>query len=68
MYNIWFDQLLVTGQVSLYTSDGGANVCGTSSYLVMRSACQFTKRELGVQHIWVLPWVGVQGNSPFTQC
>ena len=39
MYNIWFDQLLVTGQVSLCTSDGGANVCGTSSHLVMGSAC-----------------------------
>ena len=55
MYNIWFDQLLVTGQVSLCTSDGGANVCGTSSCLVIRSTCQFTIRELGVQHIRVLP-------------
>ena len=68
MYNVWFDQLLVTGQVSLCTSDGGATVCGTSGCLVIRSTCQFTKRELGVQHIWVLPWVGVQGNGPFTQC
>ena len=68
MYNIWFDQLLVTSQVSLCTSDGGAAVCETSSCLVMRSTCQFTNRELGVQHIWVLPWVGIQGNGPFTQC
>ena len=51
MYNVWFDQLLVTGQVSLCTSDGGANVWGTSIHLVMRSACLFTNRELGVQHI-----------------
>ena len=68
MYNIWFDQLLVTGQVSLYTINGGATVCRTSGCLVIRSTCQFTYRELGVQHIWVLPWVGIQGNSPFTQC
>ena len=33
MYNVWFDQLLVTGQVRLYTSEGGATVCGTSSCL-----------------------------------
>ena len=68
MYNIWFDQLLVTGQVSLCTNDDGANVCGTSSCLVIRSTGQFTKRESGVQHILVLPRVGVQGKGPFTQC
>ena len=69
MYNVWFDQLLVTGQVSLCTSDGGAAMyVGTSGCLVIRSTCWFTKRELDVQHIWVLPWVGVQGNGPFTQC
>ena len=34
MYNVWFDQLLVTGKVSLYTGEGGANVCRISGLLV----------------------------------
>ena len=55
MYNIWFDQLLVTGKVRVYTGYGGANVCRTSSFLVIRSACQFNNSKLDVQHIWVLP-------------
>ena len=43
------DQLLVTGQVSLCTSEGGANVCwDIASCLVMRSTCCITNRKLGI--------------------
>ena len=40
------DQLLVTGQVNHYTSDGGASVYSIASYLVVR-----------VGHKLVKPWL-----------
>ena len=32
--------------------------------LVNGSTCLFTNRGFGVQHMWVLPQVGLQGNGP----
>ena len=42
------DQLLVTGLVSLCTSEGGANVCKIAGCLVLRSTCHITNRKLGI--------------------
>ena len=39
-------QHLITSQVSLCTSEGGATVCVTSGCLVIRSTCQFTNRAI----------------------
>ena len=35
MYKVWFDQLLVTGQVSHYTGNDGVSVYGISIFLVI---------------------------------
>ena len=69
------NQLLVTGQVGLCTSDGSAIVCTVASYQI-DSLCYHTKNRLSgdnwvIWHILVLSRVGVQGDRPlkmFCQC
>ena len=73
----WFshNQLLVTGQVGLCTSDGSAIVCTVASYQI-DSLGYHTKNRLSgdncvIWHILVLSRVGVQGDRPlktFCQC
>ena len=66
----WFghNQLLVTGQVSLCTSDGGAIVCRIASYQIDSFGYHTGNRLSGdnwlIWHILVLSQVGVQGDRP----
>ena len=62
------NQLLVTGQVSLCTSDGGATVCTVASYQFDSFGYHTENRLSGdnwvIWHILVLSQVGVQGDRP----
>ena len=62
------NQLLVTSQVSLCTSDGGAIVCMVASYHIDILSYHTENRLSGdncvIWHILVLPRVGVQGDRP----
>ena len=66
------NQLLVTGQVGLCTSDGSAIVCMVASYQI-DSLGYHTKNQLSrdnwvIWHILVLSRVGVQGDRPLKMC
>ena len=63
---IWvLKQPLFTSQVSHFTSDGGASAHLVSSCPGFLLKTLAVHRSLGIVCVWVLPWVGLQGDGPF---